>query len=142
MYATLIFCFQLLTSINPPNSLPISHIGNQVEPESKILYAIVGSDWCPECRRLESTVLEDSTFINTLAELEIELIIVDFPQRKKLDKTTIKRNKKIADKYGFQGVFPTLILSKNEQFKQLFYKNETPITFTKNLINELDQFKE
>lgn len=142
MFTSLLIYLQFVITLGIGNNLTVSDLTQINNNQNSILYAIVGSDWCPECRRLESKVLEDSTFVNTLKELQIELVIVDFPQRKKLDKATIKRNKQIANKYNFQGVFPTLILSKNEQHKQLFYQNETPIKFSKTLINEFDKLEE
>ena len=37
----------------------------------------------------------------------IEIRIVDFPQRKKLDPSILKYNQAIADKYHFEGIYPS-----------------------------------
>lgn len=97
-------------------------------PESIVIFT--GSDWCPNCRRLEKKILSDSTFINfTNNRLLIEF--ADFPQHKKLDPQLIERNKMLAEKYHFQGVYPTiLILDSAGKIKgQIFYRNQTPKEF-------------
>ena len=56
---------------------------------------------------------------------------IDFPQKKKLDEQTTAHNAMIAEKYNFNGIFPTLILVHNESVRQteLSYANEDVETF-------------
>lgn len=74
------------------------------------LIVFEGSDWCSNCIRFDKTILRDSTFSNFINENNIYIEHIDFPQRKKLDKTTQSYNASIAEKYNFKGVFPTVLL--------------------------------
>ncbi len=69
-----------------------------------------GSDWCTNCRRLEQNILTQEVFKKFLTDNEIVLEKVDFPQRKKLEKSVIAYNDSIATKYDFDGAFPTMLL--------------------------------
>ena len=73
-----------------------------------------GSDWCVNCIQLEKNVLSDVAFIEFSQENEIEIERIDFPQRKKQDKETEKYNAEIAEKYKFDGTFPTVVLLDEE----------------------------
>ena len=92
------------------------------------LIVFEGSDWCASCRKLEKNVLSDSTFITFLQTNQIELLKVDFPQRKKQPTDLKKKNEQIAQKYQFKGEFPTLVLTSLEgsDFKQIVL--ESPST--------------
>lgn len=78
------------------------------------LFVFEGSDWCASCRKLEKNVLSDSTFKAFLQEKQIEIVKVDFPQKKKLPLDTQKRNEALASQYNFTGEFPMLVLAKKE----------------------------
>ncbi len=106
------------------------------------LYIIVGSDWCPECRRLEEKVLADTAFTTTLEQQAIDMVIVDFPQRKKQDKQTVQRNRIIAEKYDFEGIFPTLIVSTKQDYQQVFYHNESASDLSKIILDVRDQLRQ
>lgn len=84
----------------------------EIEP-SHTLIVFEGSDWCRNCIRFKKTVLTKESFQKYLREKNIEVEQIDFPQRKQLDQATIAYNAKIADKYNFDGVFPTLLLINN-----------------------------
>jgi len=89
-----------------------------------------GSDWCPNCRRLEKKILVDTAFINyTKNRLLIEF--ADFPQHKKLDIATIERNKALAEKYQFKGIYPSIFILDQEGNKkgQIIYLNQSPKEF-------------
>lgn len=90
------------------------------------LFIFTGSDWCMNCKRLEKKVLSDPAFTESMKNNGIEIRIVDFPQRKKLDPETLKYNQSIADKYHFEGVYPSFVLTKKEakQYKQFYYRNQ------------------
>lgn len=73
-----------------------------------------GSDWCMNCIRLEKNVLSNATFITFAEKQGIRIERIDFPQRKQLDEATKEYNAEMAEKYNFQGIFPTLILEKTD----------------------------
>lgn len=77
------------------------------------LIVFEGSDWCRNCIRFKKTVLTKESFQKYLEKRNIEVEQIDFPQRKQLDAATVAYNSKIADKYNFDGVFPTLLLINN-----------------------------
>lgn len=103
-----------------------------------ILYVFSGSDWCTNCIKLERRVLSDSLFLEKLVRHDLKLEKIDFPQRRKLAAEVKKYNESIAEKFGFNGVFPTLILfsSLSGKHKFITYENEPPITFSKRVIAE------
>jgi hypothetical protein len=55
----------------------------------------------------------DSLFIRYITENDITIERIDFPQRIKLDSVTQERNEGMADKFEFQGQFPTVILANS-----------------------------
>lgn len=87
-----------------------------------------GSDWCPNCRRLEKNILNDSVFLLKMKSAAIQLERVDFPQRKKLSAEVIESNQKKAGEYGFDGQFPTLIISRIDTliFRKIAFTNQSP----------------
>ncbi len=72
-----------------------------------------GSDWCVNCIRFDRNVLSDPYFKYFLEKQDIEIERIDFPQRKKQDEATKTYNASIAEKFDFQGIFPTIILVEN-----------------------------
>ena len=97
-------------------------------PEKLLIFT--GSDWCPNCRRLEKKILSDSSFISfTRNKLLIEF--ADFPQHKKLDARTIEKNKTLAEKYHFRGIYPTILLldSSGNIKGEIFYRNQNSKEF-------------
>ena len=108
------------------------------------LYIFEGSDWCANCKRLENTVLNNVAFLELLHANKIELVRVDFPQRKRLSKDQINQNKLLAVKYKFKGVFPSVILSRTDRFlyKKIIYQNQSVDEFSKQVLtvkNNLNQ---
>jgi len=95
-----------------------------------LLLIFSGSDWCPNCRRLEKSVLNTPEFSNYLKE-NIILLTADFPQRKKQEAALKEQNEKLAEKYNPQGLFPTLVLFEPGGNKKSYigYKNQTPDEF-------------
>lgn len=96
----------------------------------KLNYKLIvfeGSDWCANCRRLEKTILSDSNFIHEMKISSIEIERIDFPQRKKLPESIQLYNKETADKYNFEGSFPTLVLlnSTNSVYQKISFSNQT-----------------
>jgi thiol-disulfide isomerase/thioredoxin len=109
-----------------------------------ILYVFSGSDWCAGCIRLERQVLSDSSFIENMKVNQITIEKIDFPQRKKLTREVSEYNRAIAQKFNFDGAFPSLILfaSERERFKLIPYQGELPEHFSKIIISEASQLHE
>lgn len=103
----------------------------KVETEQTILYVFTGSDWCPNCIKFKRNVLVDSLFQIKLKELNIHIELLDFPQRKKQEADVVQHNKQKAEKFKFDGTFPTLILysEKKDKFTKFNYHNENPEAF-------------
>lgn len=86
------------------------------------LVVFEGSDWCVYCEKFSKDVLSDQTFISYLQKNDIQIVKVDFPQRLKQSKEVKERNKLYAEKYDFEGVFPTIVITSKEDYKKLYYK--------------------
>jgi len=99
------------------------------------LIVFEGSDWCPNCISFEKNVLSNDVFSKFLENNQIEIEKIDFPQRKKLSKEQIKYNASVAEKYAFDGSYPTILLtsSATEKYLRLRYSNQT----VEELINEI-----
>lgn len=110
-----------------------------VESPGYELIIFEGSDWCPNCRRLHSEILEDIELLKFLEKEGIELTIIDFPQRKKLTETEEHKNRDYAVKYQFEGTFPTIIISEinTDSFKKISYTNQTTDKFIQQLSAKL-----
>jgi thiol-disulfide isomerase/thioredoxin len=107
------------------------------------LYVFEGSDWCTNCKRLDKNVLSQQDFQDFLRTQHIELVLVDFPQRKKLSKEQREINEKIAEKFAFEGVYPTLVVEKIDglAYTRLTYQNESVGEFAQKLQTTLTQLK-
>jgi thiol-disulfide isomerase/thioredoxin len=107
------------------------------------LYVFEGSDWCTNCKRLDKNVLSQPAFQDFLQAKKIELVLVDFPQRKKLSKEQREINEKIAEKFAFEGAYPTLVLEKLDglAYTKLAYQNESAGEFAHTLQTTLTQLK-
>jgi thioredoxin-related protein len=110
--------------------LLILFISFKASSEPAKLLIFTGSDWCPNCRRLDKNILRDSTFIH-YAKDRVVLEFVDFPQHKKLDTETIEKNRALAEKYHFQGIYPTILVLDEQGNKkgQIIYRNQRPAEF-------------
>lgn len=108
---------------------------NGLERPALQLIVFEGSDWCSNCRHFERYVLSDSLFQSFLSTQQIELVKVDFPQRKKLDATTLSNNKKLASQYQFDGSFPTIILARKDTllFRRIHYSQKSKVTIIEEL---------
>ena len=108
------------------------------------LFVITGSDWCMNCKRLEKKVLSEPAFIESMKKNGIEIRIIDFPQRKKLETGILKYNQSIADNYHFNGVYPTLILAKNDskQYHLFFYGNQGWYEFSSFILEQKAKMNE
>ncbi|MEZ4805270.1 MAG: hypothetical protein R2852_07255 [Bacteroidia bacterium] len=106
------------------------------DSNSYVLYLFTGSDWCANCRRLDKKVLSDSVFISSITEHNIQIKIIDFPQRTKLSPETILYNDSIAQVMMFDGAFPGIVLQSRSNLgtQKLSYKNETSAEFLRILL--------
>jgi thiamine biosynthesis lipoprotein len=95
------------------------------ESQKPLLMIFSGSDWCAPCIRLHDTVLSDEQFQHYASDHFI-LLKVDFPQRKKQDKSKRTENEQLADKYNPRGQFPHILLLRPDQsiLSVLNYKNQ------------------
>lgn len=107
------------------------------ENPSYKLFIFEGSDWCTNCFRLKKYILSDSVFKAHLKSKSISSEMIDFPQRKKQKKEEVEYNKAIAEKYTFPGVFPYLILTKENCSD--FYKIDHSSYTTNTIILELEK---
>ena len=102
----------------------------QGKPQSSMLLIFTGSDWCPNCRRLENNILKDSVFI-IYARERLSIEFADFPQHKKLEKSERERNIALAEKYKFKGIYPTILLldSTGNLQAEISYRNQSSSEF-------------
>ena len=101
--------------------------GSRDEKPSAVLYVFEGSDWCTNCARLEKKILIDSSFMNQINRLNIRIERIDFPQRKKIPAETRGYYDQVAEKFSFDGVFPSLFITRtdNGRYRRIFFKNES-----------------
>jgi protein disulfide-isomerase len=78
-----------------------------------MLMNFTGSDWCPPCKALESTVFETAEFQKWARE-NVILVKLDFPQQKQLSAAEQQQNRALAVKHEVQG-FPTVLLLDAEE---------------------------
>ncbi len=106
-----------------------------------ILYVFTGSDWCPNCIKFKRNVLNDTLFQTKMNAQSVSIEILDFPQRKKLDPEVVNYNKRKAEKFEFDGTFPTLVLysESNDKYSKFYYHNQNPEDFFLFLEAELNK---
>ncbi len=98
-------------------SLSLFNFASIDESPKLKLIVFEGSDWCVNCIQLEKNVLSHAVFIEYSEEKEIEIERIDFPQREKQEKEIEEYNAKMAEKYEFDGTFPTILLLEKETNK-------------------------
>jgi thiol-disulfide isomerase/thioredoxin len=101
--------------------------GKPVVSSEVVLYIFEGSDWCTNCARLEKKILSDPQFLHEIGLLHVKVERIDFPQRKNLPSEMKEYNDRIAEKFGFDGIFPTLILfmTDTDRSSRIYYHNES-----------------
>ena len=96
--------------------------------ENKTVFALfTGSDWCIWCKRLEGEVLSQKAFSDEVCKTFVP-VFLDFPRGKALvKKSTLKRNRKLAEKYSIRG-YPTVLLldAKGKVLAQTGYQKGGP----------------
>ena len=82
-----------------------------------------GSDWCPPCKILHNNYLAKLEF-KAFAEENLELVMLDFPQRKPMPEHQREYNKGLAQKYEIEG-YPTVVILDGEG-KEVYREGGTP----------------
>jgi len=98
---------------------------------SHSLIVFEGSDWCANCIRLDKNVLSNDSFRDFIGEVELEVMRLDFPRRKKVADSIASFNRQMADKYAFNGTFPTILLEDRSDgsISELIYRGESASSF-------------
>jgi len=73
-----------------------------------ILVDVTGSDWCPPCQQMEAEVFGQKEFLTT-AKAKYILLRLDYPRNLAQSEKIRVQNKRLADRYPFEG-FPTFLL--------------------------------
>ena len=103
-----------------------------------VLMDFNGSDWCPPCKALRSTVLNSQAFLD-FAKNNLVLVDVDFPHHKQQTEELKKANEALSQKYSIEG-FPTVIVLSSdgkELKKKVGYGGES----AKDFVAELEKLK-
>ncbi|MFR1412457.1 MAG: thioredoxin family protein [Akkermansia sp.] len=75
-----------------------------------VMVEFTGSDWCPPCKYLRSTILDSPEFANYAERNKLVLVELDFPRTPgKISKELMKEREDIMRRYGVTG-FPTVML--------------------------------
>ncbi len=98
-----------------------------------LLLDFSGSDWCGWCIRLDKEVFRKKEF-RSYAEDNLELVLLDFPHRKKQSSKEKQQNVALAKKFGVEG-FPTvLLLSPDEKLVgRTGYRRGGPVSYVEHL---------
>lgn len=107
------------------------------EGSKLVLLDFTGSDWCGWCKKLNKEIFQTPEFTE-YAKKNLELVEVDFPQRKKQTPDLKRANQALQAKYGVQG-YPTLIIlnSAGKKVGELGYQEGGPKPF----IAELEKLR-
>lgn len=82
-------------------------------------------------------------FIKNLQKQDIELVRVDFPQRKKQSESVKKQNQKLAEEYGFEGQYPGIVLARTDTFlfSKIAFRNQSAIELSEEIMNYSQKWK-
>lgn len=88
---------------------------NARDNHQQIVIVFSGSDWCANCIRYKTDVLDNAQF-RTYQNSTFLIYTADFPRKKNaLSKEVIKTNEALAEKYNPTGQFPfTVLIDENE----------------------------
>jgi len=138
MLLSILIIFLNLTITNPFDLYQTNLIQSEKSLVKRKLIVFSGSDWCKNCIRFKQEVLSNEVF-TSFARDNIEIVTVDFPQRKKLSKEEIVRNEALAEKYNREGEFPRLVLLSEDgsDSKIIPYTSQGPEEFVMQLKNQL-----
>lgn len=99
-----------------------------------VLLDFTGSDWCPWCMKLDQELFSKKAF-KDYAETNLVLVLVDFPQGKKMleqSDALKKQNQELQSKFKIEG-YPTMVLldANGKQLKSSNYMAGGPEAFVK-----------
>ncbi len=105
--------------------------------EKKTLILVFqGSDWCAPCIKLDKEVWSTEEF-KKYARSHYVMLKADFPRKKKnqLPEEQSKANKKLAELYNQQGIFPLVVIlnSSGKVLGQTSYKKMSASEYIKHL---------
>lgn len=110
----------------------------QAKAEKKmVLMDFTGSDWCGWCIKFDKETLSTDKFAD-YAKSHLELMVVDFPNKKPQSSDLKAANKALGKKYGVDGYPTFVVLDANgkEIGRQVGYAPGGPEAF----IAKLDKF--
>ena len=109
--------------------------------DKPLLLLFTGSDWCPNCLRLDRTILSTEVF-EDFAHDRLILLTADFPQRKRQASELKSQNEALAHKYNPSGLFPTIVLfsPNGKKYTHVDYTNESPEELIEILTNKMSAF--
>ena len=73
-----------------------------------VLMDFTGSDWCGWCKKFDKETLSTDKFAD-YAKAHLELVTVDFPNKKPQSDELKAANHSLAEKYGVEG-YPTFVV--------------------------------
>lgn len=82
---------------------------NAKDENKNILLVFTGSDWCNNCIRLKTNILDNEIF-NQYAKQNLSIYLADFPRKNQQDKKTKARNIELFEQYNKKKTFPCLVL--------------------------------
>ncbi|HEX5169645.1 MAG TPA: thioredoxin family protein [Cyclobacteriaceae bacterium] len=109
------------------------------ENQRPVLIVFAGSDWCAPCIRFERKVFTQKEFAD-FASQKIVVYEADFPQRKKLSKSTRQKNDDLAEQYNPKGTFPYFVLVRPDRsvITALMYDDESVQAFINKISTHLE----
>ena len=109
------------------------------EQHRHILMSFSGSDWCANCKRLEHDLFSTTEFATFAAE-NLVLLQLDFPAKKqnRLSPEQTEHNKKMAETYNKEGVFPLVLILDEDG--RVVGRMKHPGTSTDDYINSILSF--
>ena len=118
-------------------SLSFSTSAQQSQASPPTLLIFSGSDWCIPCIRFDKDVRQDPRF-KQFASKNLDVVVADFPQRKKMDKALVKRNDELAEKYNPNGLFPLVLLL--DKSGEILTEIETNKVATQTVIDQISKY--
>jgi thioredoxin-related protein len=142
----LVFAAMLVVSLNAGEGwlIDAEKAKEQAKSEGKaLLMDFTGSDWCPPCKKLKSTVLDSKEFKDFAAK-NLVLLELDFPNDKsKVSAETKKQNDQLSKEYKIKGYPTIIVLDKDgkELGREVGFDNQTPEEYIKILQGYLAKAK-
>ena len=90
--------------------------------DKRMLVLFTGSDWCPHCVQWQKEVFSKDEF-KEWAKKNAVLVLVDFPEKKKLSKAQERANDALKDKFNVEE-FPEVVVldSKGNKVSRFGYQ--------------------